>query len=145
MNVRCVVAASTIGLALSGCATVIEGTDQTLKVTTLPEVGAECVLTGTSGSYYITTPGSVTIPRTQRDLRLECDKDGYEHNWATVQSHFNGAMIGNVVVGGLIGVGVDAATGAGYTFPNVLPLPLDPVKAPPAPAVAADTTNRPVS
>ncbi len=145
MNSLSVVMAGIIGFALSGCATVIEGTDQTLEVTTAPVVGAECNLTGPSGSYRITTPDSVTIPRTQRDLYLECDKEGYEHNWATVQSHFNGAMVGNVLVGGLIGVGIDAATGAGYTFPTVLPLPMEPTKGRLAPAVAAEANDRPVS
>ncbi|MDB5394535.1 MAG: hypothetical protein JWM91_2041 [Rhodospirillales bacterium] len=149
MNCQCVVAVAALGLALSGCATVIEGADQTLRVTTPPVVGAECIISGPTGSYHVTTPASVTIPRTQRDLHVECDKVGYEPAWATVQSHFNGATLGNVLAGGLIGVGVDATTGANYTFPTNIPLPMDPMKGPPAPAltptVAAETTAKPMS
>ena len=149
MNYQCVVAVAAFGLVLSGCATVIEGTTQSLAVTTPPVTGAKCVISGPAGTYHVTTPGKVAVSRGGGYLYVDCDKDGYQHASAAVEPHFNAVTVGNILAGGLIGVGVDATTGANYTFPTNIPLPMDPVKGSPAPAltpiVATETTAKPVS
>ena len=43
---------------------------------------------------------------------LVCNKDGYQEATFLVHSGFEATTVGNVFIGGLIGVGIDAATGA---------------------------------
>jgi phosphoketolase len=108
--------------------------------------GANCVLTSTEGTYYVTTPGNVTVHKTKNDLAVVCKRDGYEDAKTSVASHFNGATVGNVIAGGVIGIGIDAATGANYNYPDkfdvpmvavAMPAPMTPAAAPAAPAAAA--------
>jgi len=136
------------GLALSGCATIIEGTTQSVSVNTPPAAGAQCKLQSSEGVWYVTTPGSVTVHKTKNNLDVTCTKDGFADASQSVQPHFNGATVGNVLAGGLIGMGVDAASGANYTYPDEINVPMKPsapsvASNPPAPA--ADAASAPAS
>lgn len=128
-----ILALACLGVALSGCATIIKGTTQSLSVATPPTTGAECKLTSSEGTWYVTTPGSVTVHKTKNNLDVSCTKDGFADASTSVPPHFNGATLGNVIAGGLIGVGVDAASGANYTYPDEIDVPMKPS----APATAA--------
>jgi hypothetical protein len=124
------------GVALSGCATIIEGTTQSISVTTPPASGAQCTLTSSEGTWFVTTPGSVTVHKTKNDIAATCKKDGYQDANATIPSHFNGATVGNVLAGGIIGIGVDAASGANYSYPETSEIPMIAVGAASAPMPA---------
>lgn len=130
-----------LGLALSGCATIIEGTTQSVSVTSTPATGAKCKLQSGEGVWYVTTPGSVTIHKTKTTLDVSCSKDGFADASKAVRPHFNGATLGNIILGGLIGVGVDAATGADFNYPQAIDVPMkaadQPATAEKAPAPAA--------
>jgi hypothetical protein len=96
---------------LSGCATVTRGTKDTLIVESDP-AGAEVRLsTGQTGK----TPTSFKLPRGD-SLVVTVAKEGYETVMVNVNSQVVGAgaagMAGNVLVGGIIGAGVDAFSGA---------------------------------
>ena len=98
-------------LLVGGCATVTRGPNDTLVVESVPS-GAEVRLsTGQSGR----TPTSFKIPR-RTSFTVNIQKDGYEPASVNVNPQVAGAGVvgvaGNVLIGGLIGVGVDAATGA---------------------------------
>lgn len=98
-------------LWFSGCATVTRGTKDTLIVESDP-AGAEVRLsTGQTGK----TPTSFKLPRGE-SLVVTIAKEGYETVMVNVNSQVVGAgaagMAGNVLVGGLIGAGVDALSGA---------------------------------
>jgi hypothetical protein len=132
------------GVALSGCATIIKGTTQSISVNTPPVTGAQCTLTSSEGTWYVTTPGSVVVHKTKNDIAAVCKKDGYQDASATIPSHFNGATVGNVLLGGLIGIGVDAASGANYNYPPLTDIPMSAIGAPPpppAPATPGKTTS----
>jgi uncharacterized membrane protein len=45
-------------------------------------------------------------------MQIRCVKPDWQDGFATIPSNFEGWTVGNLVFGGLIGVGVDAATGA---------------------------------
>lgn len=98
-------------LWFSGCATVTRGTKDTLVVESDP-AGAEVRLsTGQTGK----TPTSFKLPRGD-SLVVTIAKEGYETVMVNVNSQVVGAgaagMAGNVLVGGFIGAGVDAFSGA---------------------------------
>lgn len=90
-----------------GCASIIHGTTQDIPCTSTPP-GA--TVKSTDG-FKCVTPCNVTLKRKQ-DHTLTFEKDGYESYSATLRSVLSGAVAGNIIAGGLIGWGVDAATGA---------------------------------
>jgi TonB family protein len=104
------------GFALSGCATIIQGTTENVSVSSTPEQGAQCSLVNSEGSWFLTTPGSTTVHKTKNDLTIDCTKTGYAPAHMVAVSHFGGTTLGNAIVGGAIGIGIDAASGANFYY-----------------------------
>jgi len=115
------------GVALSGCASIVEGTTQSVAVTTPPINGASCSLANSEGTWYLTSPGNATVHKTKNDLKVFCSKAGYQDATVVIPPHFNGATLGNVIAGGVIGIGIDAATGANFNYPENIEDPMTPV------------------
>ena len=108
-------------LALTGCASVIGEKMQPLSVTTVFEskeiAGLGCTLSNDAGSWTLTSPASVVVHKSTGDLAIDCKKDAYVGN-ATAVSRANGAVWGNLLLGGGIGYVVDRNTGAGFDYPS---------------------------
>lgn len=79
-------------------------------------VGVGCTLTNDAGSWFLTTPGSVTVHKSTGDLAIDCKKDDI-FGRQTLVSKSNGAVWGNIIAGGGIGYIVDRNTGAGFDYP----------------------------
>jgi len=109
---------------LAGCASIVSGTNQVVSVETreneLASPGANCKLTNSKGTYYVTTPGTVTVNRAYGDISVRCDKDGQEPGLATVKSTTKAMAFGNILIGGAIGAAVDAGSGAAYDYPELI-------------------------
>ena len=116
MKIEAFAAIAVLGIAVSGCATIVEGTTQSVSVTTTPEQGAQCTLVNSQGTWYLTTPGSTTVHKTKTDLNVTCNKEGFGLGQTVAASHFGAATAGNVIAGGLVGMGVDAASGANLSL-----------------------------
>lgn len=95
--------------SLTGCATVLTGTNQKVPVSSNP-AGATVSVDG-AGSY--TTPTTLTLQR-KMDHVLVFTKQGYRQADVRLMHVISGAVAGNILLGGLIGWGVDALTGAQY-------------------------------
>jgi hypothetical protein len=118
-----------VTLLIQGCATITRGTTEVLVVETTPS-GADVNL---SNGLRCTTPCALEVKR-KSNLVIDITKPGYESARLNVLSEIAGAgaagMAGNVVLGGLIGAGVDAATGATKRLvPNPVKVTLNPVSA----------------
>jgi hypothetical protein len=110
---------------VSGCATIVSGTSQTIAISTPPADGATCTLSGGDDEQaQVTTPGVVTVPRSKHDIQVDCKKPGWKEATGTIPSHFAGATLGNVLIGGAIGVGIDAASGAANHYPHAFRVPM---------------------
>ena len=111
-----------LGLAailLNGCASIVNGTHESVSVNTGSVKDATCKLYNSKGTWYVNkTPGSVTVHRAYGPLHVVCNKKGYATAKKTVKSHTKGMAFGNVVFGGVVGAGVDVADGAAYNYPN---------------------------
>jgi hypothetical protein len=109
-----------VGLAAvaSGCASIVEGTDQSVTVQTSPS-GASCELKrdGQVIGVVNPTPGTVTVDKSKDDISVICKKDGYQDASGAFSSDFQGMTFGNILFGGLIGVAVDASSGAMHEYP----------------------------
>jgi len=119
-------------VGLAGCASIVDGSNQSLAVKTvaggLDLPSAQCTLTNNKGTWYLTTPGTVTVHRSYDALNVRCEHDGYVPNTSSVDSATKGMAFGNLLFGGLIGAGVDMSTGAAYDYPGPIVVPLTPAK-----------------
>lgn len=123
-----------LGVALSlqaGCATIISGRHQDVQVISSPSGAKVC----TSGQC-ITTPGSLTLRRDTNHVIL-IEKDGYISETVMLTSGVGPAVAGNIILGGLIGGGIDAATGALYKlYPETVNVALRQIGSIPPPTTA---------
>lgn len=95
-------------LALSGCATILHGTTQEIPITSEPS-GADV----TVGDLKATTPARLELARgTPHTVQIA--KEGYRTETVQLEKVISGAVAGNIIAGGLIGWGIDAASGAQY-------------------------------
>jgi len=131
MNLKSIAALAFAGAALSGCASIVEGTTQIIAVTSVPS---------SEGTYYVTTPGNATVHKTKHNLDVVCKLDGFKDLHGVIESHFNGATAGNIIAGGIIGVGIDAATGANYNYPTKFEVTMEPADAAPVAEGSAPPT-----
>ena len=92
----------------SGCATIVSGTTQKVSISTQPS-GADAKA---DGNITLKTPALITLER-KMDHTIEVTKEGYKTVTVYVHRTFNEMATGNVLLGGLIGAGIDAGTGAG--------------------------------
>ncbi|MBX9740274.1 MAG: translation initiation factor 2 [Beijerinckiaceae bacterium] len=119
------------GLAVSGCATVTRGTTAPVTVNSEP-AGAQA--TTSLGLTCPSTPCTFEVSR-KSEFVVSFSKPGYEPQQVPVATKLAGAgaagMAGNILVGGIIGIGVDAATGATLEhFPNPVFVTLQPLGKP---------------
>jgi hypothetical protein len=98
---------------IAGCATITKGTTQAIAVNTPGAPGAECTpSSGAIGSRVVTTPATLTVEKSQEAITVHCRKECYHDGSAVIASNMETMTAGNLVLGGVIGLGVDAASGA---------------------------------
>ena len=131
-----VVGIVTLSFMLAGCASVTRGTTENIAIASTPS-GAEAVVSGLEVPTTCTTPCAIVAKR-NADISITFQKEGYESQFVqlTRETPAAGAaaLAGNIIAGGLIGIGVDAATGAATDHkPNPVIVTLQPsVRRPPA-------------
>jgi hypothetical protein len=121
-------AAVALAGALAACASVTSGITQQVKVTPVCEgriVSASCELSNDKGHWSVAAPGAITIGKSFGDLSVACRAMG-STGTANFVSKSNNNIAGNILLGGLIGAAVDSASGAGFQYPEELPVVLDP-------------------
>ncbi len=130
----------------TGCATILAGKSQTVTVNTNPP-GARCELIreGRVIGTVENTPGAITLVKSKHDIDVLCRKDGFGESKGFADSGIEGATFGNIVLGGLIGWGIDSAVGADNKYPELLNVNLVPMTAEPIKGNAAAQMFRPVS
>ena len=125
-----------------GCASIVNGQNQSVSVearsTTGLIVGASCQLTNNKGTWFVVTPGSTMVQRSFEDMSVQCEKELYDPSLLAIKSATKGMVAGNILFGGLIGLGVDVATGAAYDYPPLISVAMtaQPVKSKAAGPVA---------
>lgn len=134
LSPRAAVAAPLALLMIAGCGSIVRGTSEDVAVQTDPagahvttDIGLSCI-----------GPCIIKVPR-KKSFTVTAAADGYQSASASVGTRMSGAgaagLGGNIILGGLIGGGIDLATGAAKDhFPNPVVLiltPLDPNAPPP--------------
>lgn len=94
-------------LFTSGCATFTTGRYQKVPVDSNPQ-GAN--VTVSTGNHDV-TPCSFDLER-GKECTIKIGKEGYKTSQITLKKEMCGSTAGNVILGGIIGLGVDAMSGA---------------------------------
>jgi hypothetical protein len=140
-RVRSVLLITSISALSTGCASIVNGSNQVLSVETRHDgksaPGAACELVNPKGKFFVTTPGTVTVHRAYDDLQISCTKEGLPAGMATAKSSTKPMAFGNIIFGGVIGAAVDIGTGAAYDYPSLLTVILGQTTAIDSPAGAA--------
>lgn len=102
---------------LSGCATIVSGTNQKISIASTQK-GANIKIERLTGSQAIPfwsgkTPAAVNFYR-KHSYRITISQEGFESASFPVEyAGMNGWIWGNIIIGGLPGILVDAISGAG--------------------------------
>jgi hypothetical protein len=125
-----------LSVMLGGCASVTRGTTENISISSTPS-GVEAVVSGMDVPTTCTTPCSVVVKR-NADLSITFQKEGYEPQIVPlsrdVQTSGAAGFAGNLLLGGIIGMGVDAATGAATDHkPNPVIVTMQPAGPPRGP------------
>lgn len=125
-------------LGLSACASIIEGSTDHINVSTSPATQSTCSMTNSRGTVTAYTPSSAAIKKSKSDINISCsDPRTGATGQSTVVSDIEAWDFGNILIGGLVGMGVDWYTGAAYDYPDSAVVPMAvPTAAYPAPAYA---------
>ncbi len=134
MLILCVAA---ICAALGGCASVTRGWDEQIAVSSTPS-GANAVVSGSSYPQPCVTPCSIKVKRSD-EISIAFEKEGYEPQVVNLSKELaatgGAAFAGNILLGGLVGGVVDAASSAAMDHkPNPVIVTMQPIAPPPRPS-----------
>jgi hypothetical protein len=121
--------AAVIAAPLLGCASVTRGTTENISIATTPS-GATAEIAGLEAPTACVTPCVVEAKR-NAEITITLHKEGYQTQKIPLTKEIVGAgaagFAGNLLAGGLVGMGVDAATGAAQDHkPNPVIVTLKP-------------------
>lgn len=110
---------------MPACATITTGSTQGISVISEP-ADASCTLQreGAVVGVVNPTPGTVQVSKSVRDLSVRCTKPGFSAGQKAVPSQFQAATLGNILLGGVIGIVVDASSGAMGRYPETVTISL---------------------
>jgi hypothetical protein len=98
---------------LVGCATITKGTTQAVTVNTPGVPGAQCTLVSSAvGNKVIQTPATIVLEKGQDGVAVNCKKECFTDGVGIISSNVEAMAAGNIIAGGVIGLGIDAASGA---------------------------------
>ncbi len=107
-------------VGLTGCATIMHGSSQTIAISTDPPDAMV-----RAGGNTFKSPAQVTL-RGDADYIITAEKEGYEPGQGTVSHSVHWpTFLGNIILGGLIGWAIDFSSGSAYKLePENLTVPL---------------------
>jgi hypothetical protein len=123
-----------VAFLLVGCATITKGTTQVVAIDTPGVPGAMCTITTQAGPQGVQTPGTVSLKKGSDPLPIACVKACYVNGQSIIPSNAESMAAGNVIFGGVIGLGVDAASGALNKYPDMVTVAMTPDVSSPDPA-----------
>jgi len=134
MKFKPVVSAATLlaaAIFVSGCASIVDGTKQNVKIDSNPK-GAEIYITVMDDGAIVSqtkagvTPATVALPR--KDGVLVLKKEGYRDTTVTPEKRMNGWVWGDIALLSLLSTSIDTSTGAAKEIdPNEFLVEMKPV------------------
>jgi hypothetical protein len=111
-------------LILSGCATLSQGTRQEITVALPDSVDGRCAIRAPNGRQLHEGPSPlrVTIDRGRQTLKAECEANGLGKATADIKSSFTS----RARIQAPLGYAVDGLSGAMWTYPAQVTVPVPP-------------------
>jgi hypothetical protein len=109
-------------LLLGGCASIFNGSKQTVTVRTdCPTVVLKSSCRASIGSQVFTfeTPASLSVPRSNEFMSVTCRGGLLAGSSTHVQPSLSASFMGNAVAGGAVGVVIDLNTRRAFSYPSV--------------------------
>lgn len=72
------------------------------------------------------TPGTVSLKKGSDPLPITCTKECYVNGASIIPSNAEAMSAGNVIFGGVLGLGVDAVSGAMNKYPDQVTVAMSP-------------------
>ncbi|MEJ1356537.1 MAG: hypothetical protein RPU64_10140 [Candidatus Sedimenticola sp. (ex Thyasira tokunagai)] len=117
-----------LSICLVGCASIVKGTNQEVAIQTSHQnsqiFGAKCTVKNDEKTKTVITPGKVLIEKSSGFLDIRCEKQGLPPGHLRADSHTGDEVYGNILIGGLIGAGIDIGSGAAYEYKNTIIVPM---------------------
>lgn len=112
---------------LTGCASFVHGSMQSVSVATPDVDGAFCTLTDTAGRVYqiASTPGSTSVRRGDGPIAVICKKPGYSTGTGQLSEGIASATYANILMPP--GFLIDAITGGGEAYVSNIDIDMEPV------------------
>ncbi|MGF1455886.1 MAG: hypothetical protein ACFB6R_10990 [Alphaproteobacteria bacterium] len=110
MRCRLVILFMVASLA-GGCASIVKGSARPVQVRVEGPDRALCTLRNKKVDLQVQAPSVVPV-KARGPLDVTCVADGYETGRTTIDRKFAYWTLGNLGLGGLIGIAIDAGTGA---------------------------------
>ena len=109
---------------MTGCATISSGSDTYTQFNSTPEK-IECTVEGQNYKQVITTPANLTLPAKAAPVTITCNTQGYHQGVRTIDTKMDGSIFGNILLGGGVGLIIDAWTKSGQKYPKSVMMELD--------------------
>lgn len=113
---------SVLCFAFTGCATMTEGSQQSVAFETLGATEAVCniKIEPNDYSYTVRPPQTILIRKGRGDMKITCEAPAHRIALKTVQSKPTSSALLNIFNGGIPGTIVDADSGALYKYPDLI-------------------------
>ena len=109
-------------LMLTGCATILNDPEQPVAFDTDPP-GA---FVSVDGVRMGTTPCVIPVPRKGGDKIISFEKSGYKTEMMNMRNTLDAALVGNILLGGFVGLAIDGVSGRGGGYQKSLRIILEP-------------------
>lgn len=121
-----------LALLAVNCSTIVHQTTQQIQVKSDPPGAAVTVACGeVHNDPKATTPTAVTVHRKPNFCQISLVKEGFAREDVQIGKSMSGLYLGNILIGGIIGLIVDAANGAMWNrTPAVVDVKLKPAEPP---------------
>lgn len=109
-----------MAFVVSGCASVLHDDKQTVSVRALcheKSVPAVCVAENSRGSWTFQAPKDIVVTKDKYALKVTCRSVLVGQHTVHAPASLQGAMAGNVLLGGLVGAAFDVGSGRGLSYP----------------------------
>ena len=112
---------------MGGCASVIHDSTQPIRIDTKRSdgavvPGAECTLANDYGVFTGRSGTTFQIRRSGQHLDIVCKQSGNPTAVARAVSRVNAGMVGNILMGGVLGAIIDHNKGIAYSYPTWMQL-----------------------
>jgi len=121
-NVAMVVGLFFVGWSMTGCATLLNDDHKMVSFSSEPESATVKI----EGIAMGRTPCVIPVARKGGDKLVTFELNSYKTLIVKLDNKIGGEGFGNIIFGGIIGIGIDAATGRAGTYQDSLHVILEP-------------------